>query len=258
MPMNAPITSWQGRRVWVVGASTGIGAAIAASLLDRGARVALSARRREPLEELASRNAGNALVLPIDVTLPAEVREAFVELKARWGGADVVLLVAGSYRPMRAWEFDANWARALFELNVMGVMNVLSEVLPFCLEACEGHIAIVSSVAGYRGLPKALVYGPTKAALINLAEGLYLDLAPRGIGVSVINPGFVKTPLTDDNDFDMPALITPAEAAAHTLLGLERGEFEIHYPKRFTRWLKLLRLLPYRWYFPIVHRITGL
>jgi NAD(P)-dependent dehydrogenase (short-subunit alcohol dehydrogenase family) len=116
----------------------------------------------------------------------------------------------------------------------------------------------VSSVAGYGGLPTSLVYGATKAALINLTETLYLDLAPRGIGVYLINPGFVKTPLTDRNTFRMPALISADEAAAEILAGLARGCFEIHFPRRFTRWLKLLRVLPYRWYFALVHKGTGL
>jgi short-subunit dehydrogenase len=117
---------------------------------------------------------------------------------------------------------------------------------------------VVSSVAGYGGLPTALVYGASKAALINLAETLYLDLAPRGIGVYVINPGFVKTPLTDLNTFAMPALISVEAAAEAIISGFSRGDFEIHFPKRFTWWLKLLRLLPYRWYFALVHKATRL
>jgi short-subunit dehydrogenase len=171
---------------------------------------------------------------------------------------DVVLAVAGNYVPLRATEFDAGAIGRLFEVNVQGVLNVLGPVLPAMIARRGGHVAIVASVAGFRGLPKALGYGPTKAALINLAEVLYLDLAPMGVGVHIVNPGFVRTPLTDGNDFKMPALIEPEEAARETLRGLERGEFETHYPKRFTRWLKLLRVLPYRWYFPLVHRITGL
>jgi len=113
-------------------------------------------------------------------------------------------------------------------------------------------------VAGYRGLPKALGYGPSKAALTHLAEVLYLDLHPRGLGVSVVQPGFVATPLTAGNDFHMPALITPEVAAAEILGGWARGEFEIHFPKRFTRWLKLMRLLPYSLFFRLVRRSTGL
>jgi short-subunit dehydrogenase len=119
-------------------------------------------------------------------------------------------------------------------------------------------MAFVASVAGYRGLPKAAAYGPTKAALINFAETLYLDLAPRGISVFLINPGFVATPMTAGNDFAMPALISPQEAAGEIIAGFAHGGFEIHFPRRFTNWLKLLRLLPYRFYFPLVRRFTRL
>jgi short-subunit dehydrogenase len=122
----------------------------------------------------------------------------------------------------------------------------------------QGHISLVSSVAGFRGLPQSLAYGPTKAALIHLAETLYLDLQPQGLGVSVINPGFVDTPLTAGNDFHMPALMSPDEAAQAIVQGWAKGEFEIHFPKRFTRVMKLLRLLPYRLYFALVRRITRL
>jgi short-subunit dehydrogenase len=131
-------------------------------------------------------------------------------------------------------------------------------VLPHLLAQRAGHLSLVSSVAGYRGLPKALAYGPTKAALINLAQTLYLDLGPSGIGVSIVNPGFVRTPLTAGNDFHMPALITPEQAAAEILAGLARGEFEIHFPKRFTRWLKALSHLGDGLYFAAVRRSTGL
>ena len=134
--------------------------------------------------------------------------------------------------------------------------------MPRSCRACsaqgERHDRLVSSVAGYRGLPKSLVYGPTKAALINLTETLYLDLHPKGLGVCVVMPGFVKTPLTAQNDFRMPALIEPDEAAREIVAGLERGDFEIHFPRRFTGWLKLMRLLPYRLYFPAIRRMTGL
>jgi NAD(P)-dependent dehydrogenase (short-subunit alcohol dehydrogenase family) len=122
----------------------------------------------------------------------------------------------------------------------------------------KGHISLISSVAGFRGLPKSLAYGPTKAALTNLAENLYLDLGPLGVGVSVVHPGFVQTPLTAQNDFTMPALITPPQAAQAMIDDWGRGVFEVHYPKRFTRWMKLMRLLPYRAYFPAVRRATGL
>lgn len=131
-------------------------------------------------------------------------------------------------------------------------------MLPTLLSQRKGGVGIVASIAGLSGLPLALIYGPTKAALINLCESLYLDLHPRGLSVYLINPGFVATPLTADNDFAMPALISAFTAASELLHGIEGGEFHIHFPKRFTNWLRLLRLLPYRWYFWLIHKFTGL
>ena len=148
------------------------------------------------------------------------------------------------------------------QVNVSGALHVLGAVLPAMLQAAQagqpGHISLVASVAGFRALPQGLAYGPTKAALIHLAEALYLDLHDLGLGVSLVNPGFVATPLTASNEFKMPALISPEDAARAMLQGWERGAFEIHYPKRFTRVMKLLRLLPYGLYFPAVRRLTGL
>lgn len=259
MSFNEPIRQWNERRVWVIGASSGIGAAFARALVDRGARVALSARNRDALERLAqSGRPGQVLALPLDVTREAELAAALASIQSAWSGVDLVVLLAGNHIPVRAWELTATRARGLVETNLMGVLNALAVVTPVLLNAGRGGVAVVSSVAGYSGLPTGLIYGATKAALINLTETLYLDLAPRGIGVYLVNPGFVRTPLTDRNTFNMPALIAPEEAARQMLRGMERGEFEIHFPKRFTRWLKLLRLLPYRLYFPIVHRFTGL
>jgi NAD(P)-dependent dehydrogenase (short-subunit alcohol dehydrogenase family) len=140
----------------------------------------------------------------------------------------------------------------------VGALHLLDAVLPHLLRQAAvgggGHLSLVSSVAGYRGLPQALAYGPTKAALINLAETLYTDLAPRGIGVSVVNPGFVKTPLTAQNEFEMPALITPEQAAHSMRRGWEAGDFEIDFPKRFTRAMKVLRALPDRAFFALMRR----
>lgn len=254
MSLNPRIASWNGLRVWVVGASTGIGAALARQLLGAGARVALSARRRAPLDELA--RDGAALVVPLDVTDRVQVGAAAQQVQARWGGFDLVLLVAGTHAAMRADSWDLARARALLEVNLFGVLNCLDATLPALLAQGRGGIAIVASVAGYVGLPQALAYGPSKAALINLAESLYGDLHPRGIGVYLVNPGFVDTPLTRRNGFRMPALISADEAARRTLAGIARGDFEIHYPRRFTTWLKLARILPYRLQFAAVRRAT--
>jgi len=177
-----------------------------------------------------------------------------------WGGVDVALYVAGDYTPLRAWDLDREFgaARRMLDVNFTGALVFAACVVPQLLAQRGGQIAFVASVAGYRGLPKALVYGPTKAALINFAETLFLDLAPRGIGVRLINPGFVATGLTAQNDFAMPALLTPEAAAQAIVEGFAGGAFEIDFPKRFTRVMKLLALFPYRLYFPLVRRLTGL
>jgi len=255
MSLNPKLADWRGQRVWLIGASSGIGEATARLLMARGARVALTSRSRDTLAKLAD---GNALVVPADVTDRASLAAAFDSIQAEFGGIDVAIINAGTHQPVRAWEFDAEAAEQLVQVNLVGAMNVSALLAPYFAQSGGGRLAITASVAGYGGLPSGLVYGATKAALINFAETLYLDLAPRGVAVHLINPGFVKTPLTDLNDFKMPALIGADEAAREILAGIERGSFEIHFPKRFTRVLKLLNLLPYRLYFPLVHRITGL
>jgi short-subunit dehydrogenase len=271
-PLNAPIREWSERRVWIVGASSGIGEALALELARRGARLALSARGRERLEavcaacDAAARPAHHtdppapalALALALDLSRVDELVRARDQLLAAWGGVDLVVFNAGTYRPLRAWELSAQAVRETLETNLVGTMSATAAVLPTLLAQGHGAIALVGSVAGYGGLPKATVYGPSKAALINFAEVLHLDLSQRGIGVFLIDPGFVATPLTAQNDFAMPALQTPAQAAAAIVDGFARGDFEIHFPKRFTRVLKLLQLLPRRLYFALIRRATGL
>ena len=255
--MNPGIKHWHRHRVWIIGASSGIGAETARLLLERGAKVALSARNRDGLQAIAS-NDNCALILPLDITRHADLIAARDRILERWGGIDLVLVVAGTYNKMRADDFDLAVANNIVDTNLRGTLNCLDAVLPLLIEQGRGGIGIVASVAGLSGLPQALIYGPTKAALINLCESLYLDLRPRGIGVYLINPGFVATPLTAGNDFAMPALISATTAARELVRGIERGEFHIHFPKRFTNWLRLLRLLPYRWYFWLIHKVTGL
>jgi NAD(P)-dependent dehydrogenase (short-subunit alcohol dehydrogenase family) len=209
------------------------------------------------LEAFAREHPGS-LALPLDATDRAAMHAATERLVAAWGGLDLVVYCAGTYKPMRATDFELDVALQHQQVNYVGALYLLDAVLPVLLRQKAGHLSLVSSVAGYRGLPKSIAYGPTKAALINLAETLYLDLSPLGIGVSVINPGFVETPLTAQNEFHMPALITPEEAAVAIVKGWGAGDFEIHFPKRFTRWLKALRLLGYGPYFAAVRRSTGL
>lgn len=257
-PQNPPLPPWTDMRVWIIGASTGIGAAIAQAMLKLGARVALSARSADKLAAIAAAHPGRNAVFPLDFTDHAAVVAAWTQVQALWGGIDLVMIVAGTHQEIRAWELtDAN-ARALFETNVHGVMGAVATVIPTLLAQGHGALAIVGSVAGYSGLPKALVYGASKAAIINFTETLYLDLEPRNIGVYLISPGFVATPLTAGNDFTMPHLITAEAAAVEIIRGLDKRVFEIDFPRAFSRQLKFLRLLPYRIYFALVHRITGL
>lgn len=256
--LNPRIGEWKGRRVWIIGASTGIGRALAEALIARGARVAVSARSADALHALSALRPSHVLALPLDACSGEQLQAGLRELVDAWGGVDLAVLMQGTHEPMRAWEIDVAVARRLLEVNVASVIESLAVLVPQLIAQGNGGIALCSSVAGYRGLPTSLVYGATKAALINLAETLWLDLSARGIGVWLINPGFVKTPLTDRNPFHMPALISAEEAAQHIVDGLGSGRFEIHFPKRFTRWLRLLRLLPYGVYFRLVRRATGL
>lgn len=254
MSANPKITDWRGQRVWLVGASSGIGAALAEQLAAAGARLALSSRRHEALAAL---NIPEARLLPLDVTNASAVAEAAHQLLADWGEIDLAIYCAGDYLPMPASAIDLSEMSRLWAVNYEGGAYLAAALVPEALAKRVHGIAFMASVAGYRGLPKALGYGPPKAALIHLAEILHLELAPRGIGIWVINPGFVATRLTAQNDFTMPALITPEAAAKATLKGFARGGFEIDFPRRFTRILRRISRLPYTWYFALIRRFVG-
>ncbi len=256
MSLNPHLRDWKGRRAWLIGASSGIGLSTAAALHARGANVIVSARNAESLTEFTTSHAG-AVALQLDVTQPGDVERVAADV-VQQGPLDLVLFCAGHYREQRATEYDLAEMVRHQQVNYVGALHVLGAVLPALLRQGHGHLSLVASVAGYRGLPRSLAYGPTKAALINLAESLYIDLAPRGIGVSVICPGFVATPLTANNAFAMPALMGPDDAATEILAGWARGQFEIHFPKRFTYVMKMLSLLPFGVYQAAVRRLTGL
>ena len=259
LALNPPLREWSGRVVWLVGASSGIGRALAAALDRAGARVIVSARQQALLDDFL-REHPSAQAIALDVLDAPALKQAAQAVLLEHGRIDLCVYCAGYYQPMRAQDFSLNDALRHLDINYVGALNLLDALLPqLLLQARQGspaHLSLVSSVAGYRGLPKSLGYGPSKAALTHLAEALYLDLSPERVGVSVINPGFVATPMTARNDFHMPALLTPEQAAQSILAGWARGEFEIHFPKRFTRWLKLLRHLSYGLYFRAVKRAT--
>lgn len=252
--LNPKLNNWTGKKVWIIGASSGIGAALAKALLAQGASVALSARSEDALQTVAA-NHPQAFVLAFDATDPAQWTGAHARLHSHWGEQEYWLVFcAAVYRPEHSWQLESASTHQTLQTNLASVYYGLEVSLGGMLKRQRGGLVLVASVAGYVGLPNACVYGPSKAALINLAELLYVELRPRGLGVYLVNPGFVKTRLTDRNDFRMPALQSPEQAAQAILHGMARGQFEISFPKRFTWWLRLLQYLPQRLRFAILAR----
>jgi short-subunit dehydrogenase len=240
-----------GRRYWVVGASSGIGAELARELRRRGARLAVSARRPDDLRAVAGQN---MLVVPVDVTDPHAVSAAADQVRRGLGDIDVVVWCAGY------WErFDAaNWAPQAFDrhvqVNLLGLNNVLAAVLPPMAKARKGHIVGIASVAGYRGIPGAEAYGATKAAQINLLEALRGALAPHEVRVTTVCPGFVRTAMTATNDFPMPFIIDSDKAARAIADGIERRRTEIVFPLPMALTMKLARLAPVRIWAALISR----
>lgn len=255
--LNPPIKSWTGKRVWLVGASSGIGAALAQSLLDAGAWVTISARRQPELETLAQHHE-HAHVVAFDAGDAKAWPEAFERTLSAMGHIDLVVFGAARYDPTHSWELDLNQVQKSFDLNVVGVYRGVAVLVPYFLKRGQGGLAIIASISAYTGLPKAVIYGATKAALNNMAETLYFELEPKGLSVYLINPGFVETPMTAVNDFDMPGLMKPAEAAKAIVAGFERGDFEIRFPRGFAGVLRWLSFLPDCMRFPLLHKITKL
>jgi short-subunit dehydrogenase len=243
------------KSVWITGASSGIGLELARLVGGRAEHLAVSARSESALHALTAENS-SITAYPLDVADADAVAACVSAIEAAQGGIDLAVLNAGVWTLMDAAELDVEAVRKGVEVNFMGVMHAIDAVLPGMLERGSGHIAIVASVAGYRGLPKSIAYGPTKAALINLAETLRCELEPRGITVSVVNPGFVDTPMTRDNPFPMPAMISAEKAAGRFLDGLERRRYEIVFPRRFAWAMKALRLMPNAAYFWLVRNFV--
>ena len=244
-----------GRLVWITGASSGIGRATALELAKRGDRVIASARSGTELDELA-RSAAGILPWPIDVTDGVGVQAMVAAAEAAHGPIDVALLNAGTHAPVNAADFTAEGLRALCELNLFGTANCLETSFARMMPRGRGRIVVMSSSAGFGGLPTAAYYAASKAALTTMVEALRFDAVKAGIVLQIVHPGFVDTPLTKKNSFKMPFLLSPAKAARRIASGMERDGFEIAFPRRLVWPLKLARLLPYPLYFALMSRIT--
>lgn len=243
--------------VWITGASSGIGEALALHLARNGHRVAISARHGDTLEAVAARApAGSITGFPVDVTDAGALSATVAAVERAMGPIRCAVLCAGTYKPTAAARFDAAEGRRQIDVNLVGTLNTLDPLLATMLDRGEGHIAIVASLTSRFGLPQAGVYGATKAALVNLAQALRVECRPRGVTIQVVNPGFVRTPLTDRNDFPMPFLVPVERAAAIIARGLAGDRFEIAFPWQMAWATRLLAMLPYRLAFALTRRMV--
>ena len=236
------------KTAWVTGASSGIGRELALQLAQAGVKVAASARSAGKLAELQSANP-NIRAFPLDVTDGAAVAATVAAAASQLGPIDLAIFCAAVWHPMGASDYNAETAIEAINVNYNGVVQPLAALLPAMLERRAGHVAFVGSVAGLRGLPKSVTYSPSKAALISLAETLKLDLERSGVGISIINPGFVDTPMVSVNKCPMPFMVTAPDAAARMIDGLKRGKFEIGFPWPTFKMMKLFRKMPNQLYF---------
>lgn len=246
--MSAQSSGTQTRQiVWITGASSGIGRELALSFAHDGHRVAVSARNAEKLAELEALSS-NIQAFPVDVTDTAAVAATVTQIETALGPIDLAVLNAGVWHPMTASRYNLEKAKASMDVNYTGVTNALDRVMKNMIARGRGHLALVASVAGYRGLPKGAAYAPTKAALISLAESLYADLKIKGVRMTIINPGFIATPMTAANTFPMPFIVSTEDAVKAMRRGLDSNRFEIVFPTRMAIMMKTLRVLPY-WLF---------
>ena len=244
------------KTIWITGASTGIGKALAIKFANNNWNVAASARRENLLIELAESHE-NIYSYPLDVTNKEYCKKVFKKIEDKFKGIDISFFSTGTWDPVKEKEIDVEQIENVMKVNFFGTLNCIKSVEEYYKKKGNGHISIVSSIAGYRGLPNSTGYGPSKSALNNLTESLYFDFKRFGIRVSLVSPGFIKTPMTDKNDFKMPFLRTVDYAAEKIFEGLTKSnKFEIHFPKQLTLMLKLLKLLPNSWYLGLIGRLT--
>lgn len=245
------------KKIWLIGATEGIGRALALELgKDKNNFLILSGRNNDRLVEL-SKNFDDTLLMPLDVTNKQSVISAWEEIKNKATTIDTVIYCAGYYKPMSAINMEIDEIETMIDVNLTGAMRSLSCVIPEFVDKKKGHIVLIGSVAGYRGLPNSLGYGSSKAGLIHMAENLKCDLSEHGIKVQVINPGFVKTRLTDLNKFKMPSIMTPEDAAKCIVSNMNKNAFESRFPFLLGNLLKLMGNLPYWLYFFLSRRIKG-
>jgi short-subunit dehydrogenase len=242
---------------WITGASSGIGLALTRQLVSLGWRVAVTARRGEALEALANDYPGKVAVFAADVTDREAMAKVAADIEHDLGPVTLAVLNAGIYLPVDSRTPDPDRFRQTFNVNLMGVVHALAPLVPAMLARRQGQILIVSSATGFGGMPTSAAYGASKAALINMAECLRIELDPLGVRVQVVTPGFVETPAQDDNGFPKPFMITPERAARYITDGMATDAVEISFPKRFTWMLKALYALPKRLYVPLVRKQTG-
>ena len=246
------------KNIWITGASSGIGKALAIRFAQKGWQVAASARRENLLNKISELNK-NISPFPLDVTDKEKCKEVFEEIKNKYQNLDICFFSTGTWDPKKEKNIDIEQMESVMKINFFGTLNCIKAVENYFKDKKSGHISIVSSVAGYRGLPNSTGYGASKAALINLAESLYFDFGRHNVRISLVSPGFIKTPMTDKNEFKMPFLKTPEFAADKIYNGLVNGSnFEIDFPKELTLILKLLKILPNRLYLYLIKKLTKL
>jgi len=244
------------KTIWITGGSTGIGKALAIRFASKGWNVAISARRVELLDDL-SNSYDNIFGFPLDVTDKERCKEVFNEIKNKFENVDICFFSTGTWDPKKEKNIDVEQMENVFKVNFFGTVNSIKAVEQYFKDRKNGIITIVSSIAGYRGLPNSTGYGPSKSALNNLAESLYFDFKRYNVRVCLVSPGFIQTPMTDKNDFKMPFLKTPDYAADKIYDGLiNKKIFEIHFPKTLTVILKFLSFLPSSIYFSLLSKLT--
>ena len=244
------------KTIWITGGSTGIGKAVAIKFANKGWNVAVSARRVELLNELSDSHE-NISAFPLDVTDKLKCKEVFNEIKNKFENIDLCFFSTGTWNPKKEKDIDVDQIENVFKVNFFGTVNSIKAVEEYFKNRKNGIITIVSSIAGHRGLPNSTGYGPSKSALNNLAESLYFDFKRDNVRVCLVSPGFIKTPMTDKNDFKMPFIKTPEYAADKIYDGLiNKNVFEIHFPKALTITLKLLSFLPSKIYFSLISKMT--